>query len=244
MLKINIGKLIKLDYRSNEAFKRLRTNIQFCGNDVKVITITSCIPNDGKSSVSLNLAVSLSQLGKKVLFIDCDLRKSVIVGKYKIGKATNGMTHYLTGMKTLEEVVYSTNIENLYMALSGPVPPNPAELLANKKFDAMLETTREIYDYIIIDTPPLGSVVDASIVAGKSDGVALVVAANAVSHKYVSGIIEQIRSTDTRFLGIILNKVDFKDSSYYGKYYGKYGYGDYGKYGYGAYGAYSKPKSE
>lgn len=226
MLKINIGKLIKLDYRSNEAFKRLRTNIQFCGDGVKVIAITSCIPGDGKSSVSLNLAVSLSQLGKKVLFIDCDLRKSVIVGKYKISKATNGMTHYLTGMNSMDDVIYSTTIDNFYMALSGPVPPNPAELLASQKFTDMIRTARKIYDYVIIDTPPLGSVVDASIIAKKCDGVALVVSANAISYKFASGIVEQIKSTGARFLGVILNKVNFKDASYFGKYYGKY----YGKY--------------
>ena len=226
MQRINIGRLAKLDYRSNEAFKRLRTNIQLCGDDIKVISITSCIPTDGKSSISLNLAVSLSQLGKKVLFIDCDLRKSVLVGKYKIGKATNGMTHFLTGMKTLDEVVYSTNVENLYMILSGPVPPNPAELLSNKRFMECLSISKKVYDYIIIDTPPLGSVVDASIISSKCDGTALVIAAKAVSYKLAQDVIEQINATNTKFLGVILNKVTFKENSYYGKYYGKY-YGNY-----------------
>lgn len=224
--RITINKYGKPDYRANEAFKRLRTNIQFSGADVKVIAITSCVPNDGKSTVSFNLAVSFAEMGKKVLFIDADLRKSVLIGKYKISKAINGLAHYLSGMMGLEDVVYATNIENLHVVLSGPVPPDPAELLESRRFDELIKIVRTKYDYVIIDTPPLGSVVDAAVVASKSDGVALVVPAKEIKYHFAADIIDQIKKTGARFLGVVLNKVDMSGKSYYGKYYGKY-YGNY-----------------
>ena len=162
--RISINKLNKLDYRANESFKRLRTNLQYCGENVKVVALTSCVPNDGKSTVSFNLAISFAEMGKKVLFIDADLRKSVLIGKYKISKAVNGLTHYLSGMKNLDEVIYSTNIDNLNIILSGPVPPDPAELLESDRFKELIPALKQVYDYIIIDTPPLGSVIDSAII--------------------------------------------------------------------------------
>lgn len=229
--KISINKFVKPDYRANEAFKRLRTNIQFSGSDVKVIALTSCVPNDGKSTVSFNLAVSFAEMGKKVLFIDADLRKSVLIGKYKISRAVNGFTHYLSGMKSIEEVIYSTNIDNLNIILSGPVPPDPAELLESDRFNDLIPALRTVYDYIIIDTPPLGSVVDSAIIASRCDGVALVLPAREVSYKFAADIIDQIKKTGARFLGVILNKVNMSSKSYYGKYYGKYYDKYYGNYG-------------
>ena len=112
MQTINIERLRKLDYRANEAYKNLRTNIQLCGSDVKVIMFTSTTPGEGKSTVSFNLAVSLAEAGKKVIFIDADLRKSVLVGRYKINTSVKGLTHFLSGINKFEEVMYATNVEN------------------------------------------------------------------------------------------------------------------------------------
>lgn len=231
MASINIDRLKKLDYRSNESYKSLRTNIQLCGSDIKVILVTSATPNEGKSSVSFNLAVSLAEAGKRVIFIDADLRKSVLVGRYKINKSVKGLTHFLSGINKFEEVVYSTNVENLFSVFSGPVPPNPAELLGNKTFKLLVKTLRETYDYVIIDTPPLGSVIDSAIVAQECDGAVLVVAANTVSYKFIQNTLEQLKKTDCQILGAVLNKVDMSENGYYGKYYGNY----YGRY-YGNYG--------
>ena len=227
MASINIERLRNLDYRSNEAYKNLRTNIQLCGADVKVIMVTSAAPNEGKSSVSFNLAVSLSETGKKVIFIDADLRKSVLVGRYKINKSVKGLTHFLSGICKFEEVMYATNSENLYTVFSGPVPPNPAELLSNKTFKLLVKTLRETYDYIIIDTPPLGNVIDGAIVAQECDGAVFVMAANTVSYKFIQTAITQLKKTGCKILGAVLNKVDMSENGYYGKYYGKY-YGNYG----------------
>ena len=129
METINIEKLKRTDYQSQESYKNLRTNIMLSGKENRVIMFTSCSPNEGKSTVSFNLALSMAESGKKVLFLDLDLRKSVLVGRYKIRKAIKGVTHYLAGQCDLSEVIYHTNNTGLDMVLSGPVPPNPAELL-------------------------------------------------------------------------------------------------------------------
>lgn len=211
-----------LDYYVEEAFKSLRTNVQFCGEDKKVIVITSSVPNEGKSNVSLNLAISLTEVGKKVLFIDADLRKSVLAGRLKMEGKIKGLTHFLSKQETLQEIVCGTNIPNLYFVLAGPVPPNPAELLGGKLFEEMLEVVRNIYDYVIIDSPPLGSVIDSAIIAEKCDGAILVVASGEVSYRFVQNVRQQLHKSGCPILGAVLNKVDRNATGKYGKYYGKY----------------------
>ncbi len=233
LLNVNLDKISDLDFKTKEAYKTLRTNVQFCGDDVKVISITSCVPNEGKSMVSFNLAVSIAETGKKVLFVDADLRKSALIGRYKINKAIKGLTQYLSGVEELDSVKYTTNVENLDMILSGPVPPNPAELLNNEKFTALVEITKKEYDYVVIDTPPIGQVIDPAIVAQQTDGVIFLVSQANVSYKYAQKQIEQLKRSGCRILGAVLNKVDPEGKgSYYGGYYGKYYKGKYG-YGYG-----------
>ena len=242
MLNINLDKITDLDFKTKEAYKTLRTNVQFCGNDVKIISLTSCVPNEGKSMVSFNLAISMAETGKKVLFIDADLRKSVLIGRYKINKSIKGLTQYLSGVEQLDYVRYSTNVKNMDLILSGPVPPNPAELLNNEKFTELLETARKEYDYVIIDTPPIGQVIDPAIVAQQTDGVIFLISQANISYKYAQKQIEQMRKSGCRILGAVLNKVDPEEKGgYYGGYYGKYskkgyGYGD--GYGYGNNGEY------
>ena len=233
MLNINLDKITDLDFKTKEAYKTLRTNVQFCGNDVKIISLTSCVPNEGKSMVSFNLAISMAETGKKVLFIDADLRKSVLIGRYKINKAIKGLTQYLSGVEQLDDVRYSTNVKNMDLILSGPVPPNPAELLNNEKFTELLETARKEYDYVIIDTPPIGQVIDPAIVAQQTDGVIFLISQANISYKYAQKQIEQMRKSGCRILGAVLNRVDPEEKGgYYGGYYGKYSKKGYG-YGYG-----------
>ncbi|MDF2486932.1 MAG: capsular exopolysaccharide family [Herbinix sp.] len=223
MIQINLEQNIKLDFKSNEAYKQLRTNILFCGRDIKVVCFTSSLPNEGKSNVSFNLAVSFAESGKKVIFIDADLRRSIILGRYKPDQAVMGLTHYLSGMNSLEEVQYETNIPNLDMIFTGPVPPNPSELLGSDTFVELLHALREEYDYVIIDTPPLGSVIDSVIIAEHCDGVVLVVEANAISYKFVQKVKSQLEMGKCRILGAVLNKVDMnKEHQYYGKKYKRY----------------------
>ena len=155
----------EMDFRTKEAYKTLRANLGFSGEDVKVIAVTSCTPNEGKTSISMNLAKAVAESGKRVILIDADLRKSVLVGRYKTGVVKYGLSHFLSGQKNFEGVYCKTNIPNLYIAFSGPVPPNPTELLGGKYFTAMVKSLRSIFDYVIIDTPPLGSVIDSAVIA-------------------------------------------------------------------------------
>jgi capsular exopolysaccharide synthesis family protein len=219
MSQVYLEKIEDLDFHSSEAYKLLRTNIQFCGTDRKAICFTSCLPNEGKSNVSFHLAVALADINKKVIFIDCDLRKSVMVGKYKPDQPVLGLTHYLSGLNDLDEVLYETNVLNLDIIFSGLFPPNPAELLSGTAFKDLIDMLREIYDYVIIDTPPLGSVVDSAIVAGCCDGTILVVESKAISYKLAQKVIKQLEMGNCKVLGAVLNKVNKKQSNY--SYYSK-----------------------
>ena len=210
MKKITFDKLDKMDFRSNEAYKILRTNILFSGSKIKAIGLTSCIPGEGKTSVSINLARAFADIGKKVVFINADMRKSVMAGRYHIKNIENGLSHYFID--------------------AGPVPPNPAELLGSEQFAELMVNCRRDFDYIIIDTPPLGSVIDSAIVAKQLDGVALVMENNKISYKFAQKVKEQLEQSNCRILGVIINKVESGKKGYYGKYYGKY----YGRY-YGVY---------
>ena len=226
MQTITINKTDSMDFHGKEAYKTLRTNIEFAGEDIKVITVTSCMPNEGKSSVTMNLALSLTEAGKNVLFVDADMRKSILTGRYKIKNAKKGLSHYLSGQCSLDDAIGVTNVEKLHMIVAGPIPPNPSELLQSKRFARLIGELRKIYDYIIIDCPPLGSVVDALIAGRISDGVALVIAAETISYKFAQKIQKQLEMAECKILGVVLNKVNLKGRGYYGKYYGKY-YGEY-----------------
>ena len=218
------------DYRMQEAFKTLRSNIEFCGGDVRIIAVTSCTPNEGKSSVAMEMAKSFAEAGNRTILLDADMRKSVLVGRYRTGAVKMGLTHCLIGRAKFSEVICSTNVQDLYVAFAGPVPPNPSELVGGGAFESILKNLKNLFDYVIIDTPPLGSVIDAAVVAKQCDGTVFVVESNAVSHKFAQRVKEQLDMTGCRILGVVLNKVDVNSKGYYGhygKYYGKY----YGRYG-------------
>lgn len=222
METVSLNGIVKPDYQTSEAFKRLRTNIMFSGSDIKVIGITSSIQREGKSRVSFGLGLSMALAGKKVVYVDADLRKSVTIGRYRVNKAVVGLTHYLSGLKTEEQVVYQTNVNNLHMVFSGPVAPNPTELLGNERFSKLMDNLRRDFDYVILDTAPLGLVIDAAVTAGACDGMIIVLSAGEVSYKFAQQVKQQLEKTGCRILGTILNNVNMSKSSYYGKYYGKY----------------------
>ena len=220
MAEIVLKNLTK-DYRSNEAYKTLRTNIEFSGSDKKVIVFTSCTPNEGKSTVTMGLAASLAEGGKRVLFVDADLRKSVLVGRHRVTGEVKGLTHFLSGQADVKEVILRTQEPNLFVTFAGPVPPNPAELLGSRRFEAFLDGARQAYDYVIID---------AAIIAKFSDASVMVISAKTISYKFARVVKEQLEKADCPILGVVLNKVDMKQNKYYGKYYGNY-YGNYGENG-------------
>jgi len=212
----------KKDYHSEEAYRTLRTNVLFCGDENKVIAITSCTPDEGKSTVSFELAASLADAGNRVLFIDADLRKSRTIGRLRIKKATKGFTHYLSGQSQINEVIYDTSISNLHMILAGPIPPNPAELLGGKYFKVLIPALRKRYDYIIIDTPPLGNVIDCAVMAKECDGAIMVIESQKISYKFAQRVKDQLVKAGFPLLGVVMNKVKMNDKRYYDKYYGAY----------------------
>lgn len=216
------------EFFTKEAYKVLRTNIQFCGQDIKTIAITSCNENEGKTTISLHIAKSFSELGKKVLVIDGDMRKSVMAGRNTNAQNMAGLSEVLTGMSLLTECVYSTQFDNLNLLFAGKYPPNPVELLSSKHFSVFLTEAKKIYDYIIVDTPPLGQVIDAAVIASNCDGTILVIGDEKAHYRQAQEVIEQLNRSDCKILGAVRNCTKKRSGRYYRskKYYSKYsGYG-------------------
>lgn len=232
--KLSLESLEEMDYSRKEALNSLRTNLQFSGVDKKVILFTSCTPNEGKSTVTMELARALCESDKKVLLIDADLRKSVLVGRYRMqGKGEiKGLSHFLSGQNKLEDVIYQTDITGLDLIVAGPVAPNPTELLGKDLFNQTLKNLRDQYDMILVDCPPLGWIIDAAVVAPFCDAAILVVESDAISYRFLQEVKKQLEITGIPILGVVLNKVKVGNGyNTYGKY-GKYGkYGNYGEYG-------------
>ena len=240
MKSTTINETKKLNYSVREAFKALRTNFLFCGGEIKTVLITSCVKNEGKSTISLELSKSLALSDKKVLLIDADLRKSVFATRYTVNtEDVVGLSEYLSGQAQFNDIIYSTQNENLNMIFAGAVPPNPVELLGSVKFDELIKGMREKYDYVIVDAAPLGAVIDASAISAFVDGAILVVTANEISYRFAQDVKIQLEKSNCKVLGAILNRIPMKSGSYYNSYYKKY-YGRYKKYGYGKYGKYGK----
>lgn len=220
------------NFRINEAYKTLRTNLMFCGKDIKVVAITSCSPGDGKSYVTKNLAISLAEVGKNVLLIDADLRKSTMIKNVEADGEILGLSHLLSGQTQFENVIFQNKkIPTLFTIFAGSFPPNPAELLSCDEFTRLIENARNEFDYILIDTPPLGSVIDSAIIADRSDGMIMVIRSDKTNYRFACGVKEQMEKTNCRILGAVLNAVDVSDKSkYYHKYYSNYYYNDYSNY--------------
>lgn len=225
-LEIAKNKLAEIQ-KAEEYFNALATNIQLSGAGLKVISLSSVQENEGKSTTSTNLAVAFARGGYRTLLVDADIRNSVMTGVFRSRTKIAGLTDFLAGQSSLEQIVYSTDIPHLDIIESGQVAPNPTGLLQSKNFETLMLSLRQRYDYIIVDTPPIGVVIDAAIVSQHCDGTVLVVEASANSRKTVNKAQEQLQQTGKPFLGVILNKFDVKLEEY-----GSYGvYGSYGEYG-------------
>lgn len=217
------------DYGAQEAFKTLRTNIDFSGEDIKVICITSALPNEGKTTVSYNLARAFAENGRPTLLIDADLRRSVMRKQIcKAGEAGQGLIYYLLGRKRYEETVCRTDLKNLDLIFAGKFPPNPSELLGGKRFANLIERARQEYSIVVIDTPPIGSVIDAAVVARVCDGSVLVLKEGAVSYRLAQRCKSQLEASKAPVLGCVLNDVEMTSSRYYSRYYKAYGGRYYG----------------
>lgn len=216
------------DYRMVEGLNQLKTNLAFCGKDIKVITITSSVPNEGKSEISLDLARTLAESGKKILMIDADLRKSVMAARYHIQGIDKGLSHYLTGQAESDDIIYEIESEKLYLTVAGPLSPDPTSLLDSEQFEQFINKVKDEFDYVIIDAPPLGVVIDAVIIGKYTDGVVIVIEQGVIKRKIVQDVIKQLKRGNVRILGAVLNKVDERIGAY-DNYEYKYSYSYYGE---------------
>lgn len=217
----------KLEFvkKAEEYYNALCTNIQLSGDKLKVISVTSVNPEEGKTTTSVNIARSFARAGYKTLLIDGDTRNSVMSGFFKSREKITGLTEFLSGTADLSHGLCDTNIENLFVVQSGTVSPNPTALLQSKNFNDMIETLRKYFDYIIVDTAPIGIVIDAAIITQKCDASILVTATGEVNKRDVQKAKQQLEQTGKLFLGVVLNKLDISVDKY-----GVYGfYGNYGK---------------
>ena len=214
--------------RVEEYYNALRTNIQLSGENIKVIAVSSTFPGEGKTTTSTNLALTFANAGYKTLLIDADIRNSKMLGGvFRSSEKITGLTEYLSGNTDLSQGLCETDEENLFVITSGQASPNPTALVQSEKFEIMMDVLRRHYDYIIVDTPPIGMVIDATLISKFCDASMLVVASNVVKRKMVQKSKTQLEQSSTPFLGVILNKYNVEADKY-----GFYGfYGSYGNYG-------------
>lgn len=214
-------------YDLEESFKTLRTNVEFSGESVKTVCVTSSLPGEGKSTVSYGLARAFAESGKRTLLIDGDLRKSCLRSRIcDYGEPGEGLASYLVGRRKYEETVCMTSLRTLDVIFAGQFPPNPSELLGSRRFAALIERAAREYSFVLIDVPPIGSVIDAAIVARVCDGSVLVIEDGEVSYRLAQKCKAQLEAAGTPVLGCVLNGVDLSSSRYYGRYYKSY-YGHY-----------------
>lgn len=216
--------------RAEEHYNALRTNIQLSGNNLKVISVSSVKPGEGKSTTSTNIALAFARAGYKTLLVDADIRNSVMSGVFKSREKITGLTDFLSGTTDLSHGLCDTNVDNLFVIQAGPISPNPTALLQSENFDTMIETLRKYFDYVIVDTAPIGMVIDAAIIAQKCDASILVTAAGETKRRDVLKAKEQLEQTGVPFLGVVLNKFNTTVERY-GAYGGYGSYGSYGNYG-------------
>ena len=231
MRKIELVELEQNNYFMREAFNTLRTNILFSGKNIKTIVITSCLAHEGKSTISFETSRSLAESGKKVLLIDADLRKSVMASRLTKERGITGLSQVLSGQVPTEQSIYQTQVEGLDILFAGPYPPNPTELVGSPAFKELIEEKRDVYDYIIVDAPPLGLVIDAAVMATVCDGAVVVINSGHIKYRMAQGVKEQLEKSGTRILGVVLNQIDRKrtiggsSDSYYGSKYESTYYG-------------------
>ena len=197
-----------------EAYRELKSNIQYSAFDKKYksIVVTSPLPGEGKSTTASNLALAFSQGGKKVLLLDCDMRKPTLHKKFKISNI-NGLSDILVGDKVLKDVAKKYN-SNLTILTGGKIPPNPSEMLESKIMENFIEEMKNYYDYIIIDTAPINIVTDAKNLAAVADGVVLVVKARSTKRNDIIQSIESINKVNGKIIGTVLNAKKQKANKY------------------------------
>ena len=205
----------------SEQFRTMRTNIRFSlpDQDIKSLLVTSSIPGEGKSTNAANLGVVFAQEGKRVIIIDADMRKPTLHHTFNTLNIS-GLTDVLTRQQNYFNVIQKTSVEGLCIIPSGPLPPNPVELLSSKTMDILMQDLRKDYDIIILDAPPLLSVSDAQILSNKCDGTLLIVNMDVVQKVDVLKAKAALASSKAKILGVVLNNIKIPKNHYYYQTYG------------------------
>jgi protein-tyrosine kinase len=200
----------------SEQYRTIRTNVQFSFVDkpMRSLMVTSTGAGEGKSTTAANLAVVFAQQGKKVLLIDADLRKPTVHYTFRLNNYM-GLTNVLTGSAPLLPTCQETHVENLSVLTSGPIPPNPAELLSSKAMEQCIEQLYESFDLLVFDTPPVLAVTDAQILAHQCDGTVLVVESGRTEIEAAVKAKELLEAANAKLLGVVLNKRKHRQGQYY-----------------------------
>jgi tyrosine-protein kinase Etk/Wzc len=217
-----------LDSRSSiaESYRSLRTSLQFAGLDhtIQTITVSSSAPQEGKSTTSSNLGIVMSQMGKRTLLVDTDLRRPVLHSVFGI-KREPGLTNVLFERTALKDAIHATDVPNLFVLPCGIIPPNPSELLGSAKMNQLIQTLKEEFDFIIFDTPPVVAVTDALLLGTQTDAMILIARADVSKADGVLRAVDAVERSNIRFLGVVLN--NFNVANAYGAYYRYYQYYHY-----------------
>lgn len=212
-----------------EAYKSLRTNLNFIAstNDAHSFVITSAVPEESKSNVAINLAVTLASGDKKVVIVDCDLRKPVMHKYLKMGHNTRGLTSVLSGELPLEKSIYRFDELNIHVLTAGAVPPNPSELLAQDKMKQVVETLKEHFDYVILDAPPVSVVTDAAVLGNYVDGAIMVVRSCFAPRETIRLAKKKLESVNVKIFGVVLTRFNTRKAGRNSGYSYSYGYDYY-----------------
>ena len=226
------------DFSRVEAYKAIRTNIMYSlakSDTGKVIMVTSSIPNEGKTTNSINLALTFAQAGLRVVLIDCDLRKPR-VHRYLKMQLAEGVSNYICGYAEYEKILQKGLPQGFDLITAGEIPPNPTEILASERFSALIERLKSEYDYIFLDTPPVSVVADAVIVSNSASGVVIVVRADYTTYDVLDQTVESLSKVNAKIFGFILTNTAAKNSEkryerykyqYYNEHYGDHDSGYY-----------------
>lgn len=233
MNNLKITQFPPLGYAGNEAINTLCTNLTFSGERIRKIMLTSCHASEGKSHLAMNVMRNLAKLGKSVVLVDADLRRSVIESQFGLQYADPGkkpgLAHLLAGQADMEDVIYQTNIPGAYMVPIGRDIMNPLPLLNSDRFGQLLDLLADQADYVIVDVPPVGVVIDAAQIAKSCDGTLVVVSYNAIHRQELIDVKNQLEQTGCPILGTVLNMVEYDDYMSR-KYYNRSHYSSYGYY--------------
>lgn len=206
----------KTPFAMQEAFKELRTNVMFSmpGTGCKCVGVTSPTPGDGKSTTAANLAISLAQIGKRVILIDCDMRLPTVSDSFRI-QAVPGLSDFLSGQAPVEACVRQVERYHLSIMPAGNIPPDPTGLLEDVQMERLINAFRNVYDYVVVDLPPVTAVPDASILSKYIDGFLLVIRNRQTRHRYVAEMIRQLRLTNSKIIGFTSVGGDLSAKKYY-----------------------------